>query len=78
MLKLELGAVGVFKGTAEFSDNSIISTSIDESTEEEILRKGGAIHTKVRTHRIQNVRLVVSYSSAMHRVLTSLKQRAVI
>ncbi|CAB1113980.1 unnamed protein product [Ectocarpus sp. CCAP 1310/34] len=46
VLKLELGAVGVFKGTAEFSDNSIISTSIDESTEEEILRKGGAIHTK--------------------------------
>lgn len=48
-MKLELGAVGVFQGTAEFSDNSIIATIINASTEEEQKRKGGAIHNKVQT-----------------------------
>lgn len=45
---MELGAVGVFQGTAEFIDNSIIATDVDPSTEEEIKHKGAAIHNKVR------------------------------
>lgn len=47
VLKLELGAVGVFKGTAEFIDNSIIATDIDPDSEEEQKHKGAAIHNKV-------------------------------
>ena len=54
-LRVELGAVGVFQGTAEFNGNSIISTdlgtvpgTIEGSTRPvEMRRKGGAIYNKV-------------------------------
>ncbi|CAM9388259.1 unnamed protein product [Ascophyllum nodosum] len=50
-LKLEFGAVGVFKGTASFHHNSIISTVLEPSetipwADFQIQRKGGAIHNK--------------------------------
>lgn len=44
-MKVELGGVGVFMGTAEFIDNSVKTKA---SSDAESKRKGGAIHNKVR------------------------------
>lgn len=44
-LKLHLGAVGVFKGTATFTDVSIMPA--DTGDDEVTYRKGACIHNKV-------------------------------
>lgn len=52
-MKLELGAVGVFKGTADFNGNSIVATELPSTDDDSFRRfsqagrKGGAVHNKV-------------------------------